>query len=276
MRSKKITLILNNGTPYGIRTAELSNWNGKVIICPQTSLKELKNLEETNNAAVYFLVGPDNQIYVGETDILGKRLSHHALTKDFWNEVIAFTSPKLGKTEVKYLESVFTQRLKDDKRAQLENNTIPLPPNMTAEDQDAMDEFVDRASDVLLSLGCTFIAESEEVEQSAKQGIKVYCQGPEAKASGLYSENGIMVLTGSQARKELTPTISKGYAKLHQDLIDSGILVDDDRQSLKFTEDYLFPALSPAAAVVLGRSANGWLEWKTADGESIKQLEQES
>ncbi|MFG0297460.1 MAG: DUF4357 domain-containing protein, partial [Maioricimonas sp. JB045] len=33
--------------------------------------------------------------------------------------------------------------------------------------------------------------------------------------------------------------------------------------------DYLFKTPSGAASVVLGRTANGWIEWKTADGRTL-------
>jgi hypothetical protein len=42
----------------------------------------------------------------------------------------------------------------------------------------------------------------------------------------------------------------------------------------QFTQDYTFSAPSTAAAVVLGRSANGRVEWKGADGRTLKELQE--
>jgi len=39
MRSKSLKVVLLDGTPYGVKTAELSNWNGKAIITPRAGLK---------------------------------------------------------------------------------------------------------------------------------------------------------------------------------------------------------------------------------------------
>jgi len=39
MRSKSLKVGLLDGTPYGVKTAELSNWNGKAIITPRAGLK---------------------------------------------------------------------------------------------------------------------------------------------------------------------------------------------------------------------------------------------
>ncbi|NBS70968.1 GIY-YIG nuclease family protein, partial [bacterium] len=39
------------------------------------------------------------------TDELGKRLARHGVEKPNWHELIAFVSPRITKTEVKYLEN---------------------------------------------------------------------------------------------------------------------------------------------------------------------------
>lgn len=42
----------------------------------------------------------------------------------------------------------------------------------------------------------------------------------------------------------------------------------------QFTQDYTFSAPSTTAAVVLGRSANGRVEWKAADGRTLKEIQE--
>jgi len=42
----------------------------------------------------------------------------------------------------------------------------------------------------------------------------------------------------------------------------------------RFTQDYSFSSPSTAAAVVLGRSANGRIEWKDAQGRTLKELQE--
>jgi hypothetical protein len=43
--------------------------------------------------------------------------------------------------------------------------------------------------------------------------------------------------------------------------------------SCRFSQDYVFTSPSTAAAVVLGRSANGRIEWKDAQGRTLKELQ---
>ncbi|WP_081791689.1 DUF4357 domain-containing protein [Sporolactobacillus terrae] len=46
-------------------------------------------------------------------------------------------------------------------------------------------------------------------------------------------------------------------------------------KSYRFTEDRIFSSPSLAAAVVMGRSANGRTEWKTQEGQTLKSVETE-
>ena len=42
-----------------------------------------------------------------------------------------------------------------------------------------------------------------------------------------------------------------------------------------FTRDHLFSSPSMAALAVMGRSANGWLEWKDASGKTLDELKRQ-
>jgi hypothetical protein len=65
-----------------------------------------------------------------------------------------------------------------------------------------------------------------------------------------------------------------GMLAKRQVLIDLGVLAPPGGDHA-FTQDYTFNSPSTAASVVLGRSANGRLEWKDAQGRSLKALQGE-
>jgi hypothetical protein len=44
---------------------------------------------------------------------------------------------------------------------------------------------------------------------------------------------------------------------------------------LVFTRDHLFSSPSTAAMAVMGRSANGWVEWKTASGKTLDEVKRQ-
>jgi hypothetical protein len=41
---------------------------------------------------------------------------------------------------------------------------------------------------------------------------------------------------------------------------------------LHFTQNYLFNTPSGAAAVILGRTSNGWVDWKNKDGKTLSEV----
>jgi hypothetical protein len=62
---------------------------------------------------------------------------------------------------------------------------------------------------------------------------------------------------------------------MRRKLIEEGILIKED-VVYKFTADHIFSSPSAAAAVVLGRQANGWLDWKNKNGITLDELKRRS
>jgi hypothetical protein len=56
-------------------------------------------------------------------------------------------------------------------------------------------------------------------------------------------------------------------------LIENGVLRLDGKHYV-FTQDYPFASPSTAAGALLGRSANGRIEWKTKDGRTLKVIQE--
>ena len=70
--------------------------------------------------------------------------------------------------------------------------------------------------------------------------------------------DGFAVMKGSAIASSTVPSMSNNLMKLRSSLIEKGIIDED----LKLTRDYIFTSPSLAAAVVMGRNANGRTEWK--------------
>lgn len=51
-------------------------------------------------------------------------------------------------------------------------------------------------------------------------------------------------------------------------------ILHDNGESLVFTKDHLFSSPSQAAAVILARTANGRIEWRTTDGRTLKEIQE--
>ena len=136
---------------------------------------------------------------------------------------------------------------------------------------DVLDAFETGA--VLLStLGFPVFDPVAGTPRSAVELLTYYCAGSDAKGMGRLVEDGFVVLKGSTARPESVPSAHKYIATKRQAMISSGVLVQDG-PSLRFTEDYLCDSPSGASMLVLGRTSNGWDDWKTADGRSLDEVE---
>ncbi|GAB3471129.1 DUF4357 domain-containing protein [Polaromonas eurypsychrophila] len=68
----------------------------------------------------------------------------------------------------------------------------------------------------------------------------------------------------------------RGMYDARQELIANGVLVPESGNAgspYRLTQDYVFSSPSTAAAVLLGRSANGGIEWKDSIGRTLKELQ---
>ncbi len=69
-------------------------------------------------------------------------------------------------------------------------------------------------------------------------------------------EDGFVVFEGSRARMEVAPSGAHAVTPHRERLIAAGVMEERDGEYI-FNQDFLFSSPSTAAAVVLGRSANG-------------------
>ncbi|MEZ5943942.1 MAG: DUF4357 domain-containing protein [Planctomycetaceae bacterium] len=96
-------------------------------------------------------------------------------------------------------------------------------------------------------------------------------KGKDAEGRGVFNETGFLVRAGSLARREIVPSAKSTVPTVHQRLIDDGVVVQQGEQ-LKFVKDHQFDSPSGAAAAILGRTANGWIEWKSSSGKTLSQV----
>jgi hypothetical protein len=103
-----------------------------------------------------------------------------------------------------------------------------------------------------------------------------YCKGSGADGVGEYTPEGFVVHKGSRGRAEIVASIQgTSNERLRMQLVVDGILTEQSGQ-LIFTRDHLFSSPSMAAMAVMGRSANGWIEWKTPDGKTLDEVKRQS
>jgi hypothetical protein len=105
----------------------------------------------------------------------------------------------------------------------------------------------------------------------------LYCRIKDAEAQGQRTVNGFVIFQGSTAVLKERPGVGNYpyvIAKRNQ-LIAEEVLIEKDGVLL-FTKDTEFSSPSAAAAAIHGGSANGLLAWKTEEGKSLKQLDEQA
>lgn len=289
---KSIRIYLADATVSGIRYAELVNWTGQAIACPRNRLNELTKWPEAAKPGVYFLFesrfGDSKPMaYVGESENVTQRLTSHDRNKEFWNEVIIFTSKdeNITKAHIKYLESALVSLSKQADRYQLENGNTPPESGLPRADRDAMEEFIVNVRMVLGVLGYPIlepILQSKHLEElKTPPGNESDVINPLSEltftvnnliAKGAATDEGFVLKKGSLLSINNTDSIPGKLANIKDRLIKDGSLKVDGNK-LVATEDILLSSSTYAAAIVAGTSRSGPQSWKAVNGKTMKQIE---
>lgn len=282
MTSATIKLFLPRGDAKSLRTAEISNWTGKAVAAPRTELDELLAREELDKAGVYILIGTDPltnapRAYIGEAEVIRDRLKQHKV-KEFWVSAIVFVSKdeNLTKAHVRYLESRILVEAATINRFALEQNQAG-GSRLPESDREDMEVFLARIRQLLPVLGSDLLSPIAQPAATAQPGGVLYCRVKGAEARGQRTANGFVIFKGSTSVLEERPS-AESYPYViaqRKQLLAEGTLIEKEG-FLTFTKDAEFTSPSAAAVVIHGGSANGLTSWKTKDGKSLKQLDEQA
>ena len=280
-RGKNVRLYL---AADGVRHAEVVGWTGQGLACSRHRLEAIKSWkQELGRPGVYVLLGTDLEqapvAYIGETDNIIVRMREHVIKKEFWNEMIAFTSKDelLTKAHVEYLEHRLVRIAKEAKRYRLDNGNEPSAAALPRGDRDAMEDFVDAVKVLMGVLGHRLLEPLEQVAPTTQTPAAVVEQFTmsvgDIVAHGFRSDEGFVVREGSRAVLETKPSLSGGGAKLREAMKSDGTFVADTVGGLRFTKDVVFSSPSSAASVVAGTNRNGRKDWHLASGTTLADVE---
>ena len=273
---KTVTTYLIDGDPKGIQYAFISNKICQMYVVPRSNLSYLNEQEKLQKPAFYILVGEDEttkpQAYIGETENFRERVKDHENKKSFWQKALIFVSKDadMTKVDVQYIEhKAITEAKKSNTFTLNENKQVPKAPNLPEYQRDTMDEFFEDIKFLASFIGCNIF----EITKPKEEHI-FYTKGRGCNAKGFYSSSGFTVLKGSVIAEESTPSFhwkEKREKLLSEYTTKKGL-------ALIVTSDITFSSPSTAAMFCLGRSANGWDEWKDKEYRTLdviyrKQLE---
>jgi hypothetical protein len=275
---KTIKIFLIDGESNGRMSCELSNWSGKAYKIPRIKIKDCSDRNDLISTGVYLLFGKDEDgkdlVYIGEAESILKRLNQHLNQKDFWNEAIIFISKdeNLNKAHVKYLENRLHDIALSAKRYKVENSITPSQSSISESDRAEMEEFIENIKMLVNTLGHKVFDEKRDLKPKQKLETFIIKAARGAHGQGEPTSDGFVVFKGSKAASTIVNSMTPGFIKFRQKLIDEGVLTDKI-EYFEFSDDYIFSSPSTAAVIIMGRNANGMSEWKLKDGKTLKEFE---
>lgn len=293
MGGKNINIFLMDGSSDGRIKCSMANWTGVAYKIPRTEIDNCKEIRLLKQSGVYFLFGTneetgENTVYIGQagTRKSGEgiliRLQEHKNNpdKEYWREAIAFTTSNnsFGPTEITYLEHQFCKMAKDANRYEVLNGNEPAKGNPTEEKECELQEFIDYAVIIMGAVGHkVFVPIAGEIQDKNLPVTEhkhteplLHMKLKDAHATGQLTSDGLVVFKGSKLIAIPVPHCLK-YIKRsrnkHKARIDSNNIL---------LQDTLFQSPSGAASFVAYGSRNGWTEWKTEDGRTLKEIESQN
>lgn len=281
---KTIQIFLPGGDPRGIRIAEITTRIVQVIEVPRSLLNDFIKMQESEQVGVYFLFGEsengdDSKVYIGQTGDLKARLASHNKSKDFWGRALVLISRtnSLTQTHALFLEWHCLQICKAVGRYADENgNSGSKPHTPPPLEADCMEIF-ETAKTLLSTLGYPiFEPIGVNVTQTEATNEMYFCKGSSTNGRGLYTSEGFAVLKGSTGRsKNVDSIIDTPGHRLRNHLLETGVMKQEG-DIVVFQKDHLFKSPSMAALALMGRTANGWLEWKNQSGKTLDEIKRQS
>ena len=282
-RPKTIQIFLPGGDPHGIRVAEITTRIVQVIEVPRSLLPDFLKMHESTQVALYFLFGESDdgtaqKVYIGQTGDLQKRLVTHNKEKEFWERALVLISRtnSLTQTHAMFLEWHCLEATRKAGRYTDENGNSGSKPHTPAPLEADCLEIFETGQVLLATLGYPLFDPVAKSGAAAQAQELFYCKASGADGRGLYTQEGFVVLKGSVGRKENVPSIvGTATERFRAKLLESGVLVAKGA-TVVLAKDHLFRSPSMAAIALMGRTANGWVEWKDKDGKTLDALKRQA
>lgn len=300
--ASSISIVLSDGDPDGIRTAEIGVSTIKVIAFRRNQLERACSEfgDYLPKCGVYLLYGQDEAendvVYIGESEKVSSRLKFHKGNskepKDYWLDTVVIVSKdeNLTKSHVRFIEAKLIAAVNQNVSWKLANNKLtngnpPLAAKLPQAEIIKMREFIDQAKILTRMIGCDFfkatsgnlanaVADVAPIEASVSPEFRTSGLGYDAKAVVLGLSGDWVVKAMSRARITEANCLSNGVRKIREQLKAAGKLVESEG-ALIFQEDCLFKSPSTAANVVCGTMVNGRNAWKLENGIPYSQWESE-
>jgi len=139
--------------------------------------------------------------------------------------------------------------------------------------QKQVDAFLSRAEVGVETPPITAKSSEGPGEGATLDSVVLHVRSKGVSARGRPTGDGFIVVAHSQAVAKAARHLKGTAVRLRAQLLQDGVLLPAG-DHLEFTQNCTFGSPSLAAMVVLGRAANGWIEWRDEQGRNLGQLRQ--
>ena len=271
-----IQIYLPTGEPTGIRIAEITTRLVQVILVPRLHLGEAIKRPELDRVGCYLLLrenGPEGEpnIYIGETEEMRRRLGQHHQRDDSlpgWDLALAVVSKdgSFTKTHGLLLQFLAYQRVAEIGILRTDQRQRPGEPKAPDALRDDCFDALEQAAFLCSIVGQPVM--SHRARRTGSESIFVITTKNGADAKGYPTSGGFLVLKGSRCVNGIRESAGAHVRQARERLLAENVLASEDKV-LTFGKDYAFESPSGAASVVIGGNANGWVEWRSADGKTL-------
>ncbi len=203
------------------------------------------------------------QAYIGETENFKELVKDNENKKAFWQKALVFVSKdaEMTKSDVQYLEYKAIEEAKRTNNFILsDNKQVPKMPNLPEYQKNPMDEFFEDVKFLTLFIGCNIF----KIIQYNDEHL-FYIKKGECNAKGFYGSKGFTVLMDSIIDKKISKSFTwqEKLAKIISEY------TSKKGDIIVMTSDKTFSSPSTATSFCLGRSSNGWTEWKDENNNTL-------
>ncbi len=130
-----------------------------------------------------------------------------------------------------------------------------------------MDEFFEDVKLIIGFAGYNFLA---EINKDNEENL-YYCKRNDIDAKAVFEDNKIIVLKDSKiSATEESYYNLKNYKR--EDLIKSNKVKNLDDNFMITLQDIIFTSPSSASSFCLGKSSNGWTNWKNSKSKTLDEV----
>lgn len=273
-RGKTIQIYSPSGDPRGVRIAEITTRIVQAVVFPRLRVAEALKRPELSGVGVYYLFGAGEPAtppiaYIGEAEDCGVRFKEHIRNKEFWTSAVAIVSRTASFTKAHglMLEYMSIQKARAAGRYVLDNGNGGFEPTIP-EWLNADVQEVFESAEILLSTLGYHLFEREDTSGSSDEQHIFHCRRGGAEGRGVYNEDGLVLLAGSIARKDMLASSHPGLQNQRERLLAAGT-IEETPKGYRFTRNWPFPSPSAAASLIAGGNSNGWIEWKDEAGRTL-------